>query len=264
MQNLGEAIAKLRHERNMTQEALAEILCVSPQTISKWENSVNLPDVQMLPLIADVFGVRVDALFGREEPHRQLLPENVGDAAVEAVKRLIAELTQSEWESREDYWTRYNAMMQEDERTRSAICRGQDVVYVREAIGALALRRPKGGWHTLLRSDSAVRTVPLLANADFRRALACVLEERMCNFTMPFLCRKAGVEDARELERCLLDSGLFEVRELIVDDRPMSFYALTNHNDKLLALFATLTYCAEFADWQGIFCCYYSSTDILE
>lgn len=52
MTSIGEAIAKLRHDRGMTQETLAELLCVSPQTISKWENSVNLPDVQMLPLVA--------------------------------------------------------------------------------------------------------------------------------------------------------------------------------------------------------------------
>ena len=264
MTNIGETIAKLRHERSMTQEALAETLCVSPQTISKWENSVNLPDVQMLPLIADVFGVRVDALFGREEQHQQRLPEHVSDAAVEAVKRLIAGLSQPEGESREAYWARYNGMMREDERTRSAICCGQDVVYVRETIGALALRRPKDGWHTLLRSDSAARAIRLLANADFRRALACVLEHRLRDFTLPFLCQKAGVEDAEALERCLLDSGLFEVRELMVDDRPMSFYALTNYNDRLLALFAALAYSAEFADWEGIFCCYYSSSDIFD
>lgn len=63
MTSIGETIGKLRRERSMTQENLAEMLCVSPQTISKWENSVNLPDVQMLPLMADVFGVRVDALL---------------------------------------------------------------------------------------------------------------------------------------------------------------------------------------------------------
>lgn len=51
MASIGETIARLRHEQNMTQENLAETLCVSPQTISKWENSVNLPDVQMLPFV---------------------------------------------------------------------------------------------------------------------------------------------------------------------------------------------------------------------
>ena len=263
MTSIGETIAKLRHERSMTQEALAETLCVSPQTISKWENSVNLPDVQMLPLIADVFGVRVDALFGRDERPAALRPEDVCGASVEAVKRLIAGLSQTDWESREDYWTRYNNMMQEDARTRSAICQGHEVVYVREAVGALALRRPKGGWHTLLRSESAARALALLGNEDFRRALAFVLEHRMRNFTLSFLCQKAGVEDAQGLERCLMDSGLFEVKELMVDDRPLSFYGLCR-DERLIPLMAALAYAAELAEWEGIFCCLYSSTDTFD
>ena len=264
MATIGETIAKLRHERSMTQEALAETLCVSPQTISKWENSVNLPDVQMLPLIADVFGVRMDALFGREEQPPILSPDRACDGAVEAVKRLIAGLNQSAWESPEEWWAHYNGMMQEDERVRSAVLCGYDVVYVREAVGALALKRPKGGWHTLLRSDSAIQTIDLLANADFRRAFAFVLEHGLRNFTMPFLCKKVGVEDAQALERCLIDSGLFEVKELMVDEQPMSFYGLVNQHEKLLALMAALICCAEYADWAGVFCCCYSSTDMFD
>lgn len=261
MTSIGEIIAKLRHERGMTQESLAETLCVSPQTISKWENSVNLPDVQMLPLIADVFGVRVDALFGREEKPTIFSPERACDSAVEAVKRVVAGLGESEWESREAWWKRYNSLLREDERMRSAILCGHEVVYVREAVGALALRRPKGGWHTLLTSDSALRTINLLANADFRKALAFVLEQGVLNFTLPFLCGKIGAEDAEALECCLMDSGLFEVRELMVDERPMKFYSLVSAWERLLALMAALTYCAEYADWAGVFCCCQSSTD---
>lgn len=259
MQNLGEAIAKLRHERNMTQEALAEILCVSPQTISKWENSVNLPDVQMLPLIADVFGVRVDALFGREDHPAACSPERACEDAVEAVKRVIAGLGKPEWESGESWWTSYNRYLHEDERTRSAVCQPGGMVYVREAIGVLALRRPAEGWHTLLQSESAARAIALLNNPDFRRALCCVLEHGMRDFTLPFLCRRAGIEDAQALEICLRDSGLFTPRELTVDDQTMAFYSLDTRNARLLPLFAALTYCAEFAGWQGVFCGYYDS-----
>ena len=264
MINIGETIAKLRHERGMTQENLAETLCVSPQTISKWENSVNLPDVQMLPLIADVFGVRVDVLFGRDEQPPAISSDRACDGAVEAVKRIVAGLSQSAWENREESWERYNSTMREDERMRSAILCGREVVYVRDAVGVLALRRPKGGWHTLLRSDSAIRTLNLLVNADFRRALAFVLEHGTRNFTLPFLCKKIGVEDAQALERCLIESGLFEVRELMVDEQPMSFYGLVDHREKLLALMAALTYCAEYADWAGVFCCCYSSLDTFD
>ncbi|MBQ7306570.1 MAG: helix-turn-helix transcriptional regulator, partial [Clostridia bacterium] len=61
---IGETIARLRRERGMTQEALAESMGVSSQTISKWENSTTCPDVSLLPVLADFFGVSVDDLYG--------------------------------------------------------------------------------------------------------------------------------------------------------------------------------------------------------
>ena len=257
MTNLGEIIAKLRHERNMTQEALAEILCVSPQTVSKWENSVNLPDVQMLPLIADVFGVRVDALFGREDDLAATNPDKAFDHAVEAVKRVVAGAARPEHEPMESWWESYMRSMREDVNLRGGIYREHGVVYVRDAVGALALKKPAKGWHSLLSSDSALKTVALLNSADFRRALSCVLDHRMRDFTLPFLCKRAGVEDAAALETCLKDSELFEAKELVVDDRPVTFYSLAPWEGKLLPLMAALTYCAEFADWANIFSCYF-------
>ena len=47
----------------ITQEALAEALNVTAQTVSKWERGTSMPDVQMLPEIAVYFGVTIDQLF---------------------------------------------------------------------------------------------------------------------------------------------------------------------------------------------------------
>ncbi|MBE6613516.1 MAG: helix-turn-helix transcriptional regulator, partial [Ruminococcaceae bacterium] len=65
MTALSETIARLRKEKNVTQEAVAQAVGVSTQAVSKWENG-GLPDVELLPAIADYFGVSVDMLFGRE------------------------------------------------------------------------------------------------------------------------------------------------------------------------------------------------------
>ena len=51
--NFGSNLKKLRKEKNLTQETLAECLNVSAQTVSKWENGASMPDVSMLPLLAD-------------------------------------------------------------------------------------------------------------------------------------------------------------------------------------------------------------------
>lgn len=60
---LGNNIAKFRKERGMTQDNLAELLSVSPQAVSKWENDVSYPDIEMLPKLANIFGVSIDTLF---------------------------------------------------------------------------------------------------------------------------------------------------------------------------------------------------------
>jgi transcriptional regulator with XRE-family HTH domain len=60
---LGDNIKKLRTEQQVTQEQLAEHLCISYQAVSKWENSLTIPDTALLPRIAEFFGVTIDALF---------------------------------------------------------------------------------------------------------------------------------------------------------------------------------------------------------
>ncbi len=62
--DLGRRISKLRKEKGWTQEQLAEMLNVSPQAVSKWENGNSCPDITLLPVIAKLFGVTVDELFG--------------------------------------------------------------------------------------------------------------------------------------------------------------------------------------------------------
>lgn len=61
---IGQTIKKLRKERNLTQEELAEQLNVTYQAISKWENETGLPDISQIVPIASVFGVSTDVLFG--------------------------------------------------------------------------------------------------------------------------------------------------------------------------------------------------------
>ena len=61
--NFGINLKQLRREKNLTQEELAECLNLSPQTISKWENRLSMPDISLLPVLADYFGITVDALL---------------------------------------------------------------------------------------------------------------------------------------------------------------------------------------------------------
>ena len=59
-----ENVRRLRKERELTQEALADFLGVSFQAVSKWERGESYPDFEMLPVIADLFSVSTDELLG--------------------------------------------------------------------------------------------------------------------------------------------------------------------------------------------------------
>lgn len=61
---IGKQIAAMRKEKGIKQEELASYVGVSTQAVSKWENG-GVPDTDLLPKIADFFGVSIDTLFGR-------------------------------------------------------------------------------------------------------------------------------------------------------------------------------------------------------
>ena len=79
---LGQKIRELRHRDGRTQEMLADALGVTSQAISRWEANGGYPDMEMIPSIANYFGVSIDELFGYENDRERKI-----DAIIE----------QSEW-----------------------------------------------------------------------------------------------------------------------------------------------------------------------
>ena len=56
-------IKRLRKEKNVTQEKMAEVLGISSQSVSRWELGICYPDLELLPAIANYFGTTIDALL---------------------------------------------------------------------------------------------------------------------------------------------------------------------------------------------------------
>ena len=61
---LGQTIAELRKQNNMTQAEVADALHISYQAVSKWERDECLPDITLLPSIAELFQISIDKLLG--------------------------------------------------------------------------------------------------------------------------------------------------------------------------------------------------------
>lgn len=64
---LGKRIQALRKQQGLTQEALSEMMAVSPQAVSKWENAQSCPDIMALPRLANCLGVSIDMLLTGED-----------------------------------------------------------------------------------------------------------------------------------------------------------------------------------------------------
>ncbi|MCL2774538.1 MAG: DUF2807 domain-containing protein [Oscillospiraceae bacterium] len=65
MKGFGERIAVLRKNKNMTQDELAQRLGVTSQAVSKWENSLSYPDIEIIPTICSILEVSLDDIFGK-------------------------------------------------------------------------------------------------------------------------------------------------------------------------------------------------------
>ena len=74
---IAENLKNLRKGRGWTQEEMAEMCQVSPQTISKWERGDNFPDITMLPALANLFETTLDALVGMERINDTQARENL-------------------------------------------------------------------------------------------------------------------------------------------------------------------------------------------
>lgn len=70
-ETLGKRIVFHRKRLGLTQDALAELMGVTAQAVSKWENDQSCPDIGALPKLAEIFGISTDELLGveRKEVH---------------------------------------------------------------------------------------------------------------------------------------------------------------------------------------------------
>ena len=63
---IGAFLKALRKEKNLTQEQAAEQLGVSNRTVSRWETGTNMPDISLLLVIAELYGVSIPELIDGE------------------------------------------------------------------------------------------------------------------------------------------------------------------------------------------------------
>lgn len=83
---IGKFIAQLRNQRHLTQEALGEKIGVTNKTISRWENGVYMPDVEMIQLLSNEFGVSINEIIAGERLSEADFKEKAEENIVSAWK----------------------------------------------------------------------------------------------------------------------------------------------------------------------------------
>lgn len=73
MEKIGKFISEKRKEKNLTQEKLAEKLCVSKNAVSKWERGLNLPDVSLMNDLCKILDISLNELFAGEKINKDIL-----------------------------------------------------------------------------------------------------------------------------------------------------------------------------------------------
>ena len=259
MNTIGENIAALRKQQGITQEALASAIGVSAQSVSKWENNTNMPDIMLLPIIADVFQVSIDNLYGRQKAKSFGKPEDAYALCCDAMLETMMSCfyhpnTDQPFEKALEY---YKKNLEKDNRCRTGIICKNGIAYYRKEIGGLLLKKPESHWYELLSKPEATEILKLLADRDFRTALSEIIRTQKTMFTISSLCNRCKIENATALEEAFKKSKLFFEKELDIDDSTVSVYELMQ-GQRLFLLFAILTYAAEYCQYEEYYSGCYS------
>ena len=73
-ETIGNRIARYRKGKSMTQEELANLMGVSSQAVSKWENDASCPDISLLPQLCRILGITADELLTGKTDEVKMLP----------------------------------------------------------------------------------------------------------------------------------------------------------------------------------------------
>ena len=189
MCTIGEKIAELRKNRKMTQEELANVIGVSSQSISKWENNTTMPDILLLPIIAEIFEVTLDELFSIErEPKTKFIPmEETPLAVYDAVLDTM-------WAWKETDIEQMKGSLSKNPDQHTGFVSMQRGVYADRDLAVVYIADSDASAE-LLGKENAADFLYMLANPDVRKIMKYQLENRGVIYTLSSVSAKCGIQE---------------------------------------------------------------------
>ncbi len=259
MTAIGDRIAELRRQKGMTQEELAGIIGVSAQSVSKWENSITMPDIMLLPIIADIFSVSIDSLYGKTVNRYTsgVTFDNIADAAYDN----LLETMQKAWvgsggneysqEQLEDEAQKTREHLKEDKYSQTAIySESTGAVYANADIGII-FKKPENEMTNLLLNDKAAALLAVLSNATVRKIMEYQLKNHFKSFTADSIANKLKLElnDIKAALDRLVEYAFTSKREIDIDNDSTCLYELYGGH-KMLLVYSIIQLAGRLADYH--------------
>ncbi len=240
MNTIAQKIASLRKEAQMTQEELAAILGVSAQTVSKWETNTTMPDILLLPLIADTFSVTVDTLFERGDAH-PCEPLSFQDVAEEAHRKMVEVIHRSFPEER-SLDTLFAAL--KGGAASAVYNENGDIAYVTDRLGVV-VKKTGDGICSLFENEKVAKLFSVFADENVKKVILHWLKNENVPYSAAALSKKLALskEVVEGALNTLDEIGMVEKKPMEMEDGTVVFYQLwlTSRVGPLVAMFA----CAE-------------------
>lgn len=95
---IGQKISTLRKQKGLTQKELAEKLCVTDKSVSKWETGVHFPDIAIMEQLAVELGITVSALLGLEQATSEEIIRGITIVSEEEKEKIKKRMKLQAWE----------------------------------------------------------------------------------------------------------------------------------------------------------------------
>ncbi len=245
MKQIGENIANLRRANGMTQEQLADIIGVSAQSVSKWETSTTMPDIMLLPVIADIFGVTVDVMYGRIKVEEKKSADKVFSDTIDTLLAGIGSFM-------DQYGTEekrlYREALEKDPHLKTGIMNcGEGSVFYCGELGAALLKKQKD---EVFASEGACSVLDMLGDEKFRHLVHRLFEEKYNSMTIGSVAKMLSCETdaAKKYLKTLFDWGILESSALDLGEEKVTVFKL-NHfaRNKLFMLQVVDAYAREIS-----------------
>lgn len=256
MQSVGKKIASLRKAKSYTQEKLAGMIGVSPQAISKWESDTTMPDIMLLPVIADVFDVTIDELFGKcmQKSQRTIPFDKVTDEAYVALLESMARSwihTDESIGSVSQCAEITQKQLHNHPNSHTAILSYQNGgVYANSKLGFVFTQRFEEA-NGLLEDEDAAAYLKMLADPAVRKVLLYLLKNSGATVTaasMAAKCRLTEVEAGDALSR-LWNCNFATCQPVDMGSETIKVYHLFGAH-KMLLVYTVLSLAETLASYQ--------------